>query len=226
MFTGKSVLITPDEWSHLFAKAAIPDASFPSVLTTSFYRRNQIFTLGGRDGGREYALNLAMSFIGGIAEEEFDTVFGAASLGGLYDRFLFGRAPNGFKWNYQPCPIPQAKHWLEWNLKPVRVDQSVYDVIRGWNKENSVLGRVAEICTRIAVIYASLDGRPEITEQSQLDKDIAALRSHVIDGIEELKSSTGDVNSELTQANKILRRLFAVVSIIACLIAIHLIRHW
>jgi hypothetical protein len=63
-------------------------------------------------------------------------------------------------------------------------------------------------------------------EQSQLDKDIAALRSHVIDGIEELKSSTGDVNSELTQTNKILRRLFAVVSIIACLIAIHLIRHW
>ena len=36
----------------------------------------------------EYPLNLAMSFIGGIVEQDFDTVFGASSLGGLYDRFL------------------------------------------------------------------------------------------------------------------------------------------
>jgi hypothetical protein len=170
-FTGKSVLITPDEWSHLFAKAAIPDASFPSVLTTSFYRRNQIFTLGGRDGGKEYILNLAMSFIGGIVEDEFDTVFGSASLGGLYDRFLFGRAPNGFMWDYVPCPIPQAKHWLNWDLKPVQVNPSVHEVVKGWNRENQGLGRVAEICTRVATIYACLDGRSEVT-----GKDIEILK--------------------------------------------------
>ena len=162
-FLNKSVLINPDEWSHLFAKARIPDASFPTVMTTSFYRRNQIFTLGGTGGGREYMLNLQMSFIGGIVEDEFDTVFGAGSLGGLYDRFLFGRAPDGFKWNYQPCPIEQKKHWADWNMKPVRVDPSVYEVVKGWTKQNSNLGRVSEICVRCAVIYASLDGRPEIT---------------------------------------------------------------
>jgi hypothetical protein len=124
VFTSKAVLITPDEWAHLFSKAAIPDASFPTVLTTSFYRRNQIFTLGGSDGGKEYALNLAMSFIGGIVEDQFDTVFGANSIGGLYDRFLFGRAPDNFKWSYRPCPFEQKKYWADWNMKPVRIDES------------------------------------------------------------------------------------------------------
>jgi hypothetical protein len=170
-FTSKSVLLNPDEWAHLFRKAAIPDASFPTVLTTSFYRRNQIFTLGGPDGGREYNLNLQMSFIGGIVEEEFDTVFGSHSLGGLYDRFLFGRAPEGFMWNYQPCPIEPGKHFAGWNLKPVQIDGSVYEVTKQWNKENPGLGRVSEMCTRIANIYGSLDGRPEIT-----GKDIEPLK--------------------------------------------------
>jgi hypothetical protein len=162
-FLSKSVLINPDEWSHLFAKARIPDASFPTVMTTSFYRRNQIFTLGGQGGGKEYMLNLSMSFIGGIVEDEFDTVFGAGSLGGLYDRFLFGRAPDGFHWSYRECPFEQKKCWLEWNLKPVTIDPSVYEVVKGWSRENRGLGRVAEICVRIAVIYASLDGRPAVT---------------------------------------------------------------
>jgi hypothetical protein len=162
-FLSKSVLINPDEWSHLFAKARIPDASFPTVMTTSFYRRNQIFTLGGQGGGKEYMLNLQMSFIGGIVEDEFDTVFGAGSLGGLYDRFLFGRAPDGFHWNYRDCPFEQKMQWAEWNLKPVTIDPSVYEVVKTWSQKNPGLGRVAEICVRIAVIYASLDGRPGIT---------------------------------------------------------------
>jgi hypothetical protein len=172
VFTSKSVLINPDEWAHLFAKAAIPEASFPTVLTTSFYRRNQIVTVGGQGGGTEYALNLAMSFIGGIVEQDFDTVFGANTLGGLYDRFLFGRGPDGFKWNYQPCPIVQNRHWTEWNLRPVRIDESVYEVLKQWVKENPRVGRIAEVCSRIAVIYASLDGRPVVT-----GKDIEPLKS-------------------------------------------------
>jgi hypothetical protein len=164
-FTGKAVLVDPDEWSHLFAKAAIPEASFPSVLTTAFYRRNQVFTVGGTGGGREHNINLAMSFIGGIVEDEFDTVFGAASLGGLYDRFLFGRAPDKFQWQYQPCPVPDGKHWLGWGLRPVTVNPSVYEVTKQWGRENPALGmtRIPEVCVRIATIYGCLDGRPEIT---------------------------------------------------------------
>ena len=170
-FVNKSVLINPDEWAHLFSKAAIPDASFPTVLTSSFYRRNQIFTLGGPGGGKEYNVNLAMSFISGIVESEFDTVFGANSLGGLYDRFLFGRAPDGFKWNYVPCPIEPKKYYLDWNLKPVQINGSVFEVLRSWGKQNPGLGRIAEVCSRVAAIYGCIDGRPEIT-----GKDIEPLK--------------------------------------------------
>ncbi len=200
-FTSRSVLISPDEWSHLFSKAAIPDASFPTVLTTSFYRRNQFFTLGGPGGGREYNLNLAMSFIGGIVEEDFDTVFGSHSLGGLYDRFLFGRAPNGFKWSYQPCSIPQGKHFVQWGLKPVQIDGSVYEVTKQWSKENPGLGRIAEICTRIAVIYGSLDGRPEIT-----GKDIEPLKSLALYqvGLRQMFRPNPGQNPDAVFANKAL----------------------
>ena len=170
-FVNKSVLINPDEWAHLFSKASIPDASFPTVLTSSFYRRNQIFTLGGPDGGKEYNVNLAMSFISGIVESEFDTVFGANSLGGLYDRFLFGRAPDGFKWNYVPCPIEPKKYFMDWNLKPVQINGSVFEVLRSWGKQNPGLGRIAEVCSRVAAIYGCIDGRPEIT-----GKDIEPLK--------------------------------------------------
>jgi hypothetical protein len=47
----------------------------------------------------------------------------------------------------------------------------VYEVVKTWSQENPGLGRVAEICVRIAVIYASLDGRPEIT-----GKDLEPLK--------------------------------------------------
>ncbi len=171
-FTNKSVLITPDEWAHLFAKANIPDASFPTLLNTAFYKRNHFFTLGGQGGGREFMLNLAMSFIGGIVEDEFDMVFGASSLGGLYDRFLFGRAPDAFRWSYVPCPIEARKHWADWNLQPVQADGSVYEVLKSWTKDIPNIGRIAEICSRVATIFACLDGRPEIT-----GKDIEPLKS-------------------------------------------------
>jgi hypothetical protein len=157
-FQFGSVLINPDEWAHLFAKAGIPDASFPTVLTTSFYRRKQTFTMARN---KEINLNLSMSFIGGIVEDDFDTVFNAQTLGGLYDRFLFGKSPDGFKWDYQPYPFDAL---TECPFKPVRVrqDASLFEVIKSWNKKDPELGRVVEICTRVATIFAAMDGRPEI----------------------------------------------------------------
>ena len=157
-----SVLITPDEWSHLFAKANIPESSFASVLTTSYYKRRQTFTMARN---RELNLNLSLSFIGGIVEEDFDTVFNASTLGGLYDRFLFGRAPDGFKWGYRPYPfeVPELATGPSWAPVSVRQDGSLFEVARGWTKKDSSIGRIAEICIRIATIFASVDGRPVVT---------------------------------------------------------------
>jgi hypothetical protein len=157
-----SVLINPDEWAHLFAKASIPDASFPTVLTTSYYKKRQTLTMARN---RELSLNLAMSFIGGIVADDFDTVFNASTLGGLYDRFLFGRAPDGFQWNYvpYPFPVPELATGPAWTPVSVRQDGSVFEVIKGWNKKDPGLGRTYEICLRVATIFASMDGRPVVT---------------------------------------------------------------
>jgi hypothetical protein len=202
-FTNKSVLVDPDEWAHLFSKAAIPDASFPTVLTTSFYKRNQVFTVGGVGGGREYSLDLAMSFIGGIIEDDFDTVFGAASLGGLYDRFLFGRAPDNYHWNFRQCPIPPGKHFDTWNLKSVQVDPSVFEVTKSWAKENPPLGltRIPEVVVRIARIYACLDGRPEIT-----GKDMEPLHPLALYqlGLRKAFKPNPGLNPDAVYANRVL----------------------
>lgn len=163
IFQG-SLLITPDEWAHLFAKAAIQNASFPSFLTKSYYRRKQTFL---RPRGKEITLDLAMSFIGGIVEDEFDTVFNASSLGGVYDRFLFGRAPDGYVFDYKPYPRPVVPfEFFNWKPLPVQVDGSVWELTKTWSKRDRSLGRIIEVCTRIATIYASMDGRAILTERA------------------------------------------------------------
>jgi bifunctional DNA primase/polymerase-like protein/primase-like protein len=162
-----SVLINPDEWAQLFAKATIPNATFATFLTTSFYRKHQIYI---RPKGKEVTLNLAMSFIGGIVEDEFDAVFNASSLGGVYDRFLFGYMPRESpKWDYrqyplQPMDVPAPGIFDaigSWKPIPVTLDGSVFEVSKSWAQKD--LGRITEICVRVATIYASMDGRETVT---------------------------------------------------------------
>src|SRR5208282_5011689 len=155
-------LINPDEWAFLFTKAGVPNSSFTTFMTTTFYRRKQLFEVGNRVG--EVRLNNSLSFIGGIVEDDFDAVFGADSLGGLYDRFLFGYHPD-LKWSYRPFPRATVATDYRWKPVPVKVDGSVYEVIADWNKKSGGLGRAVEICTRIATIYASIDGRPVLYGQ-------------------------------------------------------------
>ena len=73
----------------------------------------------------------------------------------------FGLAPAGFSWGYRPYPFQSEA------LKPepvaVKQDGSVYEVIRAWNKQDRTLGRITEICARVATIYAAFDGRSVVT---------------------------------------------------------------
>ena len=160
-----SVLINPDEWAHLFAKATIPNATFATFLTTSFYRKRQIYI---RPKGKEVVINLALSFIGGIVEDDFDSVFNASTLGGCYDRFLFGYVPRDWKWDYRPytlpvMDVPAPTSNGVWKPTPVSLDGSVFEVSKSWNQKNPDLGRIVEICIRIATIFASMDGRETVT---------------------------------------------------------------
>lgn len=151
-----SFLVNPDEWAYLFSKAAIQNATFPFFMTKTFYNRNQTYEIGQRGGSIN--LHHAISFIGGIVEENFDTVFGAETLGGVYDRFLFGWS-EGFNWDYRPYPHPLSLDDLSWTPVRVQEDGSVYEVIRDWNKRTEGIGRITEVCVRVARIFASMDGR-------------------------------------------------------------------
>ena len=147
----ESLLIDLDEWSHFFSKAGIENSSFTSFLHTAFYKRRQNIVAGR---GKELELDCALSFIGGIVEDEFDTCFGAASLGGLHDRFTFGLCPQGFNFMYRPFEGGQEV------FKPVAVQiaPEVYELVAAIRKDKPTIGREAEIAVRGAQVCASFDG--------------------------------------------------------------------
>ena len=172
-----SLLLNPDELSHLFAKAGIPNASFASHLTTGFYRRRQNIVISR---GVELNIDLALSLIGGIVDDEFGTVLNSATIGGLYDRMLFGEGKPGWQWIHQEYPRPLSNLPLEPAPVAVASDGSVTEVERSWRKEHSGLGRIVEVCIRIAKIYASMDGRPVVTGKDLENLKGLAMRQKTI----------------------------------------------
>ena len=91
-------LLAPDELGNLLAKCAIENSSFPTFLTTAFYQDQQ------RGGTKkdQWEIDCRLSVAGGIVEDFFGDAFGSASVGGLYDRFLFGLSPLPCEYDYYP----------------------------------------------------------------------------------------------------------------------------
>jgi hypothetical protein len=158
---GVGRLWNPDELSRTLAKANIEQSSLSHVLTSAFYKDKDANTVKGK----MIYFNSRLSLIGGIVEEQFGTAFGNKSFGGLYDRFMFGLAPTGFKHNWYPLNYTKEKV----TAKQVYVDNSVYDRIAEWKKQNpGVNPRVAEIVLRVAYIAACYSGKP-ILDAKDLD---------------------------------------------------------
>lgn len=152
--TGKvkeSLLLDLDEWAHFFSKAGIENSSFTSFLHTAFYKRRQTI-IAGR--GKEIELDCALSFIGGIVEDEFDTCFGASSMGGLHDRFTFGLCPQGFNFMYRPF----EGHPEIFQPVPVQIAPEIHELTESIRKDKPSIGREAEIAVRSAQVCASFDG--------------------------------------------------------------------
>lgn len=207
-----AVLVNPDEWAHVMAKAGIPDSSFVTNLTTAFYKRRHGVTLGGSRGGMDLEIPFPFSMTGGVVEEEFDSVFGATSLGGLYDRFLLGLAPKGFSWVYRPFPVEHPHFqdlvsgkscgYLKTNPVPVTLDGSVFEVSKSWKDKDAAIGRITEVCIRVATIFASIDGRSVLTGDD-LEKlwPLAEYQK----GIRELYQPNAGLNPDAVYANAALK---------------------
>lgn len=166
---GQSVIIFPDELAHLLQKAAIEHAAFPEVLQDAFYVDQQELTVANR---KQITLNARISVLGGTVTDRFGDLFGASTMQGLYDRFLFGTCPEGFQLAWRPFEseapafVPSDPmsngNLLDERPVAVKVDHRVWDELNRW-KDDHNMGRVAEIALRCAVIAASFDGRSTLT---------------------------------------------------------------
>jgi hypothetical protein len=146
------LFIDIDEMSHLFKKVAIEGSVLSQALTTGFYKKYQTLLMGG---AKKVTLNCAMSWIGGIVADEFETCFGSSTTGGLYDRFMFGVCPTGYQVGYQDFTGEPAQV----QPVPVTVDPSVYEASNAWRKDHPELTREVELGVRFAKVIASFDGR-------------------------------------------------------------------
>jgi hypothetical protein len=66
---------------------------------------------------------------------------------------------------------------------PVKIDPSVYEVIDVWNLKYPTMGRVVEVCLRVARIFASLDGRGVVAGDDLERLEPLALQQQAIRGL-------------------------------------------
>lgn len=151
---GCAKLYCPDELSHLFAKAQIERASFAPIVQRCFYHTSFDMVIAK---GQQFPVNCSLGIVGGIVDLKFEECFGTATTAGLYDRFVFGRSPSAFTFDYRP--FDTAAERLPDPVK-VSVHPGVWELKSGWLKTiPGMTGRVAENALRIASICAGFDGR-------------------------------------------------------------------
>jgi hypothetical protein len=153
---GAHRLVFLDELGHMLEKASIENASYMYVLSTAFYKHKLELVVAKQ---KPVNGDFRFSILGGLVEEKFGDLFQGKSLGGLYDRFIFGLCPKPFKFRYRPLETAA----LEFEPVAVRVSREVYEVIDEWIDGNIIENtRTAEIALRTAVICASIDGREKL----------------------------------------------------------------
>ncbi len=176
---GQARLWSPDELIHPLEKAKIQNASFASTLNSLYYKDRQDLTIGK---GEKVEFNARLSLIGGIPDDKFQDGFGPATTGGLYDRFLFGLCPTGFKCLFRADegePVVRAFDYSESSEetdgfldslaesktnRPIEVpfNPDVYDWRDSLANDNDINTRVLEHAIRMAAICAAFDGRSEL----------------------------------------------------------------
>lgn len=159
---GMARLFAPDELGHLFEKMRIERSSFSFVLNRAYYDDRFEVLMGKKERA---VFDCRMSLLGGIVEEKFQELFDASATGGLYDRFIFGLCPTGFRYDYFPFEGEPEQ------IDPVAVwiDKQVWEAKSMWLKaRQSMNPRVVEHAIRAAVVCAAVDGRKVLTVENTL----------------------------------------------------------
>lgn len=162
---GEPRLFSPDELGHLLEKSHIENASFPYILNSAFYKNKFEVHMGRKEVA---AFDASLSILGGLVDARFEDLFSHSTTAGLYDRFLFGACPGGFKFSYFPFETA-AKSF---DLVSVGIAPDVWVEKELWILENPELEpRVVEIALRAATVCASFSGKTLLTA-----RDLAPAR--------------------------------------------------
>jgi DnaB-like helicase N terminal domain len=167
-----SVLYSPDELSHLLTKSQIQNASLPYVLPRLFYFDDVPSIVGGR---KQISFSARLSILGGLVDDNFSDHFGAASMSGTYDRFIFGNCPSGFSYTYREPPAIGAFDGGGDFVRQPRTHSDVHEWASALRKEiPSLNGRIVETAMRVSSICAAFDGRNEL-RAADLDPALAFI---------------------------------------------------
>ncbi len=152
---GCARLVSMDELGHMLAKSHIENASFPYILNRAFYATQFELTIA-KQKGMEF--NCEMGLLGGCVSQQFDSLFDASTVGGLYDRFIFGMCPEPFEYSYRPLEgeseeVPETT--------AITVHRDVWAAKDEWVREG-MSPRVAENALRVAGICCAYDGFPQL----------------------------------------------------------------
>ncbi len=151
------VLLFPDELRVVFNSCSILGSNLPQMLCT-LWNADEVGSSVKK--GRQKAFG-KLSICGGIAisdAADFGRVFGAHSVSGLHDRFLFGYSST--KVIYRPLDVRPVVV----ECKPVTIRSWVWDAKDEWVGDDLNRGRLAENALRIALVTATVNGDREITQ--------------------------------------------------------------
>lgn len=150
-------LLFLDELKVVLNSCAIQGSNLSQMFCTLF---NKDKTGGSVKKGRTVVYG-KLSMLGGLAVRdpaEFACLFGAHSVSGMYDRFIFGYSKTRVK--YRPSPTKMER--IE--PQPVRIPTWVWDAKDAWVGDDPSRGRLSELALRVALITAAANGDAEITK--------------------------------------------------------------
>jgi hypothetical protein len=194
---GNPRLFSPDELGHTLEKMKIERSSFCFLLNRAFYQKSFKVLMGRKETAN---FDCELSILGGLRDESFEDLFNAATVGGLYDRFLFGLCPGNFRCEYRPFEGPPEIT----RPKPVRIDPSVWQLKHSWEREYDFNPRISEIAIRSATICAAFDGKPVLLPE-HTDPHLELIRYQT--RIREILKPNPGENFEARLAHKFLSYL-------------------
>lgn len=155
----KPRLLAQDELRNVLAKADINASSLTATLC-SLWSQDEA---GAADKTGEHIALVRLSILGALKAddpEDFAEVFGKQLTSGLYDRFVFGIAPSG--WKYNPWEAnKQRRAASRPDMPPER-----FQLLAAWrDKSSASRGRLGEIALRIAYISAAANQDEEVNEE-------------------------------------------------------------